>query len=82
MELKYPEGATPLDPNEIDGRIPTHITTKAELDRWEQDNINEALGWIQKRKPEDILNESFMKLLQYCPIISRIRAVGYSLVAL
>ena len=63
MEIKYPEGATPLDPNEIEGLIPTHITTKAELDRWEQDNINEALGWIEERKPKDILKESFMKLL-------------------
>ena len=62
MEFNYSEGATPLDPNEIEGLIPTHITTKAELDRWEQDNINEALGWIEERKPKDILNESFMKL--------------------
>lgn len=63
MKFNYPEGATPLDPNEVEGLIPTHITTKAELDRWEQDNINEALAWIEKRKPKDILNESFIKSL-------------------
>jgi len=43
--------------------LPTHITTQAELDRWEQDNINEALAWVEERKPKDILNEPFMKLL-------------------
>jgi len=63
MEFDYPEGATPLDSNEIEGLIPTHITTKAELDRWEQDNINEALAWIEDRKPKDILNEPFIKSL-------------------
>ena len=63
MEFNYPEGATPLDPNEIAGLLLTHITTRSELDRWEQDNINEALAWLEQRKPKDILNESFMKQL-------------------
>ena len=63
MEFNYPEGATPLDPNEIEGLLLTHITTRTELDRWEQDNINEALAWLERRKPKDILNESFMKQL-------------------
>ena len=63
IEFNYPEGATPLNADEVEGLLPTHITTRAELDRWEQDNINEALSWIEKRNPKDILNESFMKLL-------------------
>ena len=63
MEFNYPEGATPLDPHEIDGLLLTHITTRSELDRWEQDNINEALAWLEQRNPKDILNESFMKQL-------------------
>jgi Fic-DOC domain mobile mystery protein B len=63
MEFIYPEGATPLDANEIEGLLLTHITTRSELDRWEQDNINEALAWLEQRKPKDILNESFMKQL-------------------
>ena len=63
MEFNYPEGATPLAPNEIDGLLLTHITTISELDRWEQDNINEALAWLEQRKPKDILTESFMKQL-------------------
>ena len=63
IEFNYPIGATPLDPNEIDGLLLTHITTRPELDRWEQDNINEALAWLEQRKSKDILNESFMKQL-------------------
>ncbi|MCF7958357.1 MAG: mobile mystery protein B [Phycisphaerae bacterium] len=63
MEFNYPEGATPLDPDEIEGLIPTHITRRDELDRWEQENINEALAWIEERRPKDILNERFMKQL-------------------
>ncbi len=63
MEFNDPEGATPLDPNEIDGLMLTHMTTRSELNRWEQDNINEALAWIQRRRPKDILQESFMKQL-------------------
>ena len=63
MDFKYPEEATPLEPNEIEGLLLTHITTRSEIDRWEQDNINEALAWLEQRKPKDILNESFMKQL-------------------
>ncbi|MBL7154455.1 MAG: mobile mystery protein B [Phycisphaerae bacterium] len=62
-ELNYPKDATPLDPNDVEGLIPTHITTRSELDRWEQDNINEALAWIEGRKQKDVLSEPFMKLL-------------------
>jgi len=63
IEFRYPEGATPLDKDDIEGLLPTHITTQAELDRWEQDNINEALAWLENRKSKDILNEPFTKLL-------------------
>jgi Fic-DOC domain mobile mystery protein B len=63
IEFNYPEGATPLDPNEIEGLLLPHITTRAELDRWEQDNINEALAWLEKRRPKDILSEHFMRQL-------------------
>ena len=49
IEFNYPEGATPLNADEVDGLLPTHIITRAELDRWEQDNINEALAWVKER---------------------------------
>ena len=63
INFEYPQGATPIEPGEIEGLLLTHITTRSELDRWEQDNINEALAWVETHKPKDILNERFMKML-------------------
>jgi Fic-DOC domain mobile mystery protein B len=63
MEFNYPEDTIPLDKNEITELLPTHITTRGELNRWEQDNINEALAWLENHKPTDILSETFVKLL-------------------
>lgn len=63
IEFKYPEGATPIDPSESKGLLLTHITTQGELNRWEQDNIVEALAWIDKTKPENILNDKFIRQL-------------------
>jgi Fic-DOC domain mobile mystery protein B len=63
IDFKYPKGATPIDPDEAVGLRLTHITTQGELNRWEQENIVEALAWIEKTKPTDILNEQFIKQL-------------------
>ena len=63
IKFEYPEGATPIDPDETAGLRLTHITTRGELDRWEQDNIVAALAWLDKVKPTDILNEQFVKQL-------------------
>jgi Mn2+/Fe2+ NRAMP family transporter len=41
--LKYPPGATPLDPNELNGLKHKHITTQGELDELEQANIQSGL---------------------------------------
>ncbi len=60
ITFEYPEGATPLDPNEIDGLKLRHITTRGELDRWEQENIQKALSWLESRRRSDILNEGFI----------------------
>jgi Fic-DOC domain mobile mystery protein B len=63
IEFVYPEGATPIDPDETEGLLLTHITTRTELDRWEQDNIVEALTWLDRTKPTEILNEPFIRKL-------------------
>ena len=62
-EYNFSDGATPIEPDEADGLLLTHITTRGELDRWEQDNIIEALAWLEKATPTDILNEKFVKEL-------------------
>jgi hypothetical protein len=43
MNFDYPEGATPIDLDEMQGLLLPHIRTRAELDRWEQENIFEAV---------------------------------------
>ena len=45
IELTYPPGATPLDPNETQGLIPDYISTQGELNLLEQDNILDAVSW-------------------------------------
>ncbi len=63
MDLENPEGTTPIDPDEAEGLLLTHITTRGELDRWEQDNIAEAMVWLERTKPKNILNEDFVRNL-------------------
>lgn len=60
MEIKYPDGATPLDLNEIDGLLLPHITTQKELNRWEQQNILKAEEWAFGKKHKDILGQRFV----------------------
>lgn len=63
MNFEYPTGAKPLDPEEVDGLKLKHITTCGELDRWEQENIQDAIAWLRRRRKSDILNEDFICLL-------------------
>lgn len=63
IDFTYPEGATPLDLDESEALLLTHISTRAELDRWEQENILEAIDWLDRTKPTEILNEQFIRKL-------------------
>jgi len=63
MKFDTPEGATPLDLDEAEGLLLSHITTRAELDRWEQENIAEAEAWAFRRAHPDILTDGFVKRL-------------------
>ncbi len=59
-----PCGATPLDPDEMEDLKIKTITTRSELDRWEQQNIGEAMDWLDTRKNKtEILNEGFIRKL-------------------
>ena len=65
MEGRLPGGATPIDPDEADGLIPEHVSTRGELDELEEANIQEGLTWaVQRavlgRKRADVLSESFL----------------------
>jgi Fic-DOC domain mobile mystery protein B len=55
---EYPEGATPLDPDELGGLKFKHITTRVELDELEQANIESGLRWLARRRG-DVLTDDF-----------------------
>jgi Fic-DOC domain mobile mystery protein B len=56
-----PEGATPLDPDEDEGLIPPHITTRGELNAWEQANILRAQEWlVTRRSKSPVIDIAFL----------------------
>lgn len=57
-QLHYPEGATPLDPNELGGLKHKHVTTQGELDQLEQANIASGLRWLARQRAH-VLTDSF-----------------------
>ena len=58
------DGATPLDPDEMEGLKFSHIDTRGELDQLEQQNIQEGYNWLSRqRKYKDFLTEEFLLAL-------------------
>src|SRR5690606_1459398 len=62
LDFEYNPGQTPLDPEEIDGLLIDTISTRGELDEFEQQNIEEDVQWVLKRRlrPDQILREAFI----------------------
>lgn len=58
-----PDGATPLDPDELEGLKFRHVTTRGELNELEQVNIEAGLRWLQRRRKRDVLNEEYLREL-------------------
>lgn len=58
--MDYPDGATPLDPDELNGLKFKHVTTRGELDQLEQANIMEGLNWLSKQRSPDVLTIEFI----------------------
>jgi Fic-DOC domain mobile mystery protein B len=61
MRLEYPPGATPLDPDEIQGLIPSHVTLQSQLNDYEQENISRAREWAYWRRRGDPLDGEFIR---------------------
>jgi fido (protein-threonine AMPylation protein) len=59
VKLDYPEGATPLDRNELGGLKHRHVTNQGELDELEQANIASGLRWLARMRRRDILTDDF-----------------------
>lgn len=60
--LEYPEGATPLDPNELGGLKYKHISTQGELDQLEQANISSGLSWLGRQRAQVLTNDFVITL--------------------
>ena len=43
-----PTGATPVDDEDLDGLIPTYVSTRADLNQVEYENIARAIPWAQR----------------------------------
>jgi len=63
MSIDCTDGATPLEADELEGLLLTHVTTRAELDRWEMDNINQAYQWVDQLKHRNVFSTDFICLL-------------------
>ncbi|GBD91424.1 fic/DOC family protein [bacterium BMS3Abin04] len=65
LDSDYINGQTPLDEDEKDGLLISTITTRGELDEFEQLNIQKAIEWTLKNKfnIDKILTEEFAKNL-------------------
>jgi Fic-DOC domain mobile mystery protein B len=63
LDLEYVDGQTPLDEDEKEGLLIPTISTRGELDEFEQQNIEKGILWTLKRsfKTEIILSEKFIK---------------------
>lgn len=63
LVFEEPPGATPLNPNEIEGLKLSYISTQKELNAAEQDNILQGERWAFARKRKEVLSEKFMREL-------------------
>ena len=63
LDLNYSEGQTPLDEDEKEGLLIPSITTRGELDEFEQLGVEKANEWLLSRKlsADKILSEDFIK---------------------
>lgn len=59
----YSEGGTPLDPDEIEGLIPTHIVNRSQLDELEQENILSAQLWLATARMKKINTDTNLRNL-------------------
>lgn len=65
LDLEYADGQTPLDEDEKEGLLIPTISTRGELDEFEQQNIEQAIQWVmlQSFKSERIFTEDFILLV-------------------
>jgi Fic-DOC domain mobile mystery protein B len=60
VNLDYPPGAAPLDPDEAAGLIPRHLANHGQLNEWEMVNILAGEQWAFGRRHPDLLSNEFI----------------------
>lgn len=67
LKIEYIDGQTPLDEEESEGLRIATISTRGELDEFEQQNIEKAIEWTLARtfKAEKIMTEEFVRELHH-----------------
>lgn len=65
MTSDLPFGATPIDPDEAEGLLQGHVSTRQELDELEEANIQAGVEWahrraVLRRTSVDVLTEEFL----------------------
>ncbi|MDI6766938.1 MAG: mobile mystery protein B [Bacteroidota bacterium] len=65
LDLDYTNGQTPIDEDEKEGLLIPTITTRGELDEFEQLEVEKAMEWTRERKfsLQQILTEEFVREL-------------------
>jgi len=65
LNLDYIDDQTPIDEEEKEGLLIKTISTRGELDEFEQQNIEEAMQWVfsKKFKAKDAFTEKFIRNL-------------------
>lgn len=65
LNIAYIDGQTPLDENEKEGLLIPTISTREELDEFEQQNIEQAILWSMGKnfKAETVFTEEFQKMI-------------------
>ncbi len=65
LDLEYIDSQTALDEDEKEGLLIKSISTRFELDEFEQQNIERAIAWTLKKrfKIKEILTERFVRRL-------------------
>lgn len=63
LALDYIFGQTPLDEDEVDGLVISTISTKSDLNEFEQQNIEDAIQWVLMRsfRQQNVFTEAFVK---------------------
>jgi len=57
---EHPDGATRLTPEDLEGLLPAHISTRGELDEWEAQNILKARTWVNAGRHR-VLDDKFVR---------------------